>query len=115
MTDIPFTDWYSMSDKTLTELIGTFIKHHRLEQNKTQDEVAGEAGISRSTLSQLERGKAVTLATLIQVLRILDQLQLMKIFKLNESISPLALARLEKEKRQRAGGNKHKNSEKTNW
>ena len=42
--------------------VGAFIKHHRLDQNKTQDVLANEAGISRSTLRLLERGETVTLA-----------------------------------------------------
>ena len=91
-----------MSDKALAEQIGTFIKHHRIEQNKTQDTVAKDAGISRSTLSLLERGETVTLATLIQVLRVLDQLQLMEAFVVQQSISPLALAKMEMNKRKRA-------------
>lgn len=48
-----------MSDKAIAEYIGTFVKHQRLEQNKTQDELASAAGISRSTLSLLERGETV--------------------------------------------------------
>jgi len=115
MTDISFTQWPSMSDKALMEHIGSFIKHHRMEQDKTQDELAKAAGISRSTLSLLERGETVTVATLIQVLRVLDQLQLMQAFVIEESISPLALAKLQKEKRQRASGKKENKSKQSNW
>ena len=65
MNDLPYTNWASMSDKALAEQIGTFVKHHRLELNKTQDILAHAAGISRSTLSLLERGETVTMATFI--------------------------------------------------
>ena len=106
MTDLSYTNWDSMSDKALAEHIGVFINHHRLDQNKTQDVLANAAGISRSTLSLLERGEAVTLATLIQTLRALDQLHVMEVFSVKQTISPLALAKIEKEKRQRARGNK---------
>lgn len=99
-------NWSSMSDKALADHIGAFIRYHRLDQNKTQDDLAAAAGISRSTLSLLERGETVTLATLIQVLRVLDQLEVMSTFNVNESLSPLALAKLQKEKRQRASGKK---------
>lgn len=34
MTDKSFKDWASMSDKALAEYIGTFVRHHRMEQNK---------------------------------------------------------------------------------
>jgi len=93
-----------MSDQALAGHIGAFVRHHRLEQNRTQDALAHAAGISRSTLSLLERGQTVTLATLIQVLRVLDQLQVMDAFVVQQYISPLVLARMQKEKRQRARG-----------
>jgi transcriptional regulator with XRE-family HTH domain len=106
MTDLSYTNWDSMSDKALSEHIGIFINHHRLDQNKTQDVLANAAGISRSTLSLLERGETVTLATLIQTLRALDQLHVMEVFSVKQTVSPLALAKIEKEKRQRARRNK---------
>ena len=89
-----------------------------MEQNITQDELSAAAGISRSTLSLLERGETVTLSTLIQVLRILDQLQILSAFEVRKSISPLALAKFQREKRQRARGKSKKQGEKrqeTNW
>jgi transcriptional regulator with XRE-family HTH domain len=107
MTDISYKEWASMNDKALTEQIGSFVKHHRMEQDKTQEELASAAGISRSTLSLLERGGTVTVTTLIRVLRILDQLNVMNAFEVRENISPLALARLQKEKRQRAGSRRN--------
>ena len=102
MNESSYKIWASMSDKALIEQIGAFIKQHRLRQNRTQNEVAEEAGISRSTLSLLERGETVTLLTLIQVLRVLDQLHIMNAFRVEERVSPIALAKLEKEKRKRA-------------
>jgi len=104
-----------MSDKALAEHIGAFVKHHRLEQNKTQDVLAHAAGISRSTLSLLERGETVTLATLIQVLRVLDQLHVMEAFVVQKTVSPLALAKIEQGKRKRARGKKNKDTEKNDW
>lgn len=91
-----------MTDKALSKLIGKFVKHHRLQQNKTQNVIATEAGISRSTLSLLERGEKVNLSTLIQVLRILDLLDLMEVFEVNETISPIAYAKLKKKQRKKA-------------
>lgn len=117
MTDISFTEWYSMSDKALSEYIAAFVRHHRMEQNKTQDELASAAGISRSTLSLLERGETVTVITLIQVLRVLDQLQVLSAFEVKETLSPLALAKLQKEKRQRAraSSKKSKHGKDSDW
>ena len=104
MTDQSYKNWNSMSDNAIVKQIGAFVKHHRMEQNKTQDVLANAAGISRSTLSLLERGETVTLATLIQVLRVLDVLHIMDAFEVQQAISPLALAKIEKDKRKRASG-----------
>jgi transcriptional regulator with XRE-family HTH domain len=90
-----------MSDGALAKNIGNFVKHHRMEQNQSQDSLSKSAGISRSTLSLLERGETVTLATLIRVLRVLEQLHIMDSFWVTQTLSPLALAKLEKSKRRR--------------
>ena len=115
MTENSYKNWIAMSDKVLMKHIGNFVKHHRLEQNKTQDTLATEAGISRSTLSLLERGESVTLLTLIQVLRMLDQLQVMDAFRIEKQISPILLARMEQEKRQRVREKKKNNHPESDW
>jgi len=115
MNDISFTNWNTMSDKALSQHIGAFIKHHRMVSNITQDALAKDAGISRSTLSLLERGETVTLATLIQVLRVLDQLNVMEVFTVKQTISPLALAKIEKRKRKRASGITNEVENTSNW
>jgi len=102
MSDMSYTTWSSMTDRGLCRTIGTYIKHHRLDQNKTQDALSSAAGISRSTLSLLERGEPVTLDTLIQVLRALDILNIMDVFKIEQRLSPMMLAEMEQNKRQRA-------------
>lgn len=115
MTENSFKMWYSMSDQALSSQIGAFIRYHRLEQNKTQDVLSHEAGISRSTLSLLERGETVTLATLIQVLRVLDQLHVMEVFEIPRRISPLALAEAEQKLRKRARGAGSQKKDQSDW
>lgn len=115
MNDSSYKNWASMSDKALIEQIGVFIKHHRLRQNKTQGRVAEEAGISRSTLSLLERGETVTILTLIQILRVLDQLHVLDAFRIEEKVSPMALAKSEKEKRKRAGRQGRQDKKLSEW
>jgi transcriptional regulator with XRE-family HTH domain len=109
------TNWNSMSDKALNTTIGAFIKQHRLNQNKSQEDVAKAANISRSTLSLLERGKTVTLTTFLQVLRVLDLLYVMETFQTRTQISPIKLANLEREKRKRASNKKDINDNKSDW
>ncbi len=102
MNDLSYNEWNSLSDTALSKVIGNYIKHHRLRQNKSQSEIATSAGLSRSTLSLLERGEVVTLASLIQILRALDLLQVMDIFNIQDQISPIALAKIDRQKRRRA-------------
>ena len=102
MSEKSYNTWDSMNDIALIEVIGRFIQSNRLNQNKSQSEVAKAANISRSTLSLLERGEKVSLSTLIQVLRILNLLHIMDVFKTSDEISPIEYAKLQKNKRQRA-------------
>ena len=115
MSDISFNNWNSMSDNTLMKVIGKFVQHHRLSQNKSQHNVAEDAHISRSTLSLLERGEKVALSSLIQVLRVLDLLYIMDIFNIKEEISPIAYAKLQKKKRQRARDKGKKSNDDIGW
>ena len=103
MIDNSVNNWYSKSDKAISVEIGAFLKHNRLQQNKSQDSLARDAGISRSTLSLLERGEVVTFATFLQVLRVLDLLYVLDAFTIQETISPIALAKIEKNKKKRVG------------
>jgi len=107
MTELSYKiNWNAMSDRALSNTIGAFIKQHRLNQNKSQKEIAEAANISRSTLSLLENGNTVTIATFLQVLRVLDLLYVMDNFKIDTQISPIALAKLARKKRKRASSKK---------
>jgi transcriptional regulator with XRE-family HTH domain len=98
--------WHAMSDPAMLEQLGEFVKQTRLQQNKTQQKVATAAGINRSTMVQIEKGGGGTLLTLIQILRALEQLQIFEHFEIKQQFSPLQLAKLEQNKRQRASTTK---------
>lgn len=115
MNGISYINWAAQSDQNLAELLGAFVKHHRLEQNKTQEEAAALAGISRSTLSQLERGETVTLATLFRVLRILNQLEVLQAFVVLPEVSPLQVAKAQYQKKKRARGGKTEEPPQADW
>lgn len=96
------TEWVSMTDIAIIKAIGAYIKHRRLEQNKTQAQIAKDAGINRWTLSQIENGEPITLATFIRILRVLDLLHLLEIFTIKEKISPIEYAKLKEKSKKRA-------------
>ena len=108
-------EWTAMSDKAIIAAIGEYLKQQRLAKNKTQAQIAVDAGINRWTLSNLENGKAVTLASLIQILRALDLLKILDIFRFEKQISPLELAKAEKQKRQRVRNVNSNNKIKSEW
>lgn len=96
----------AMSDNAILETISAFIKHHRLDQNKTQTQLAAEAGINRSTLVEFEKGQRANMITFIQLLRALNLLQVLKQFEVQQQLSPIQLAELEQSKRKRASKTK---------
>jgi transcriptional regulator with XRE-family HTH domain len=101
------TNWIAMNDAAIVDAIGLFVKQKRLHANKTQAQLAKEAGLNAWTVSQLENGESVTLSTLIQLLRALDSLYVLDSFGVKEEISPILYAKMQKNKRQRAS-NKNK-------
>jgi transcriptional regulator with XRE-family HTH domain len=99
------------------EAIGAFIRHHRLEQNKTQEQLATEAGVNRYTINKIENGGSVTLTVLIQILRVLNLLYVLDVFEVKEQVSPIAYAKLKEKKRKRAssGNTKPNKEEELGW
>lgn len=108
-------NWNSMNDKSIIETIGNYLKQQRLNQNKTQAQIAEHAGVNRWTISQIENGEAISLTSLIQILRALDVLNILDIFKIETQISPLELAKLEKQKRQRARNKNSNTQNESEW
>jgi len=98
--------WHSLSDPAILELLGKYIQEIRLQQNKTQLQVATAAGINRSTVVQIENGGKGSMISYVQILRALEQLQIFEHFEVKQQISPLQLAKLEQNKRQRASAKK---------
>jgi transcriptional regulator with XRE-family HTH domain len=114
--DISNTIVHAESDKALMAKIGNFIRQQRLQQNKTQSQLAFDSNINRSTLVDLEQGKRANLITLIQVLRVLHQLHFFNQFEIKQQISPIQLAELEQAKRKRASkAPSVKNPPKSDW
>jgi transcriptional regulator with XRE-family HTH domain len=110
-------NWYSMSDPAIVIELGNVLKLIRLQQNLTQEQLAGKAGLSRSAISELENGKTATsLITVVQVLRALQQLHLFDNWKVAGQISPLQMAKLTGKERLRASGTAiKKNKKESEW
>ena len=107
-----------MSDRAVLREIGRRLKRKRLDKNLTQQTLADMAGLSRTTISDLERGAPAGLLTIIQILRVLGGLEELDAFLPDPGLSPLQLARLKGRQRQRASRqpqDKDKDREESDW
>jgi transcriptional regulator with XRE-family HTH domain len=102
-------NWYAMSDSAIVTEIGSLIKQIRLQKNITQQQLADRVGLYRSTISEMENGRASSLLSFIVVLRGLEKLEMLNFLSDVPVISPLKLARKEKLVRKRASVVKNKN------
>ena len=94
-------DWVQMSDVAIVKQIGSYIRHVRSQQNKTQAQLAEMAGLNRWTISQIENGESITITSLIQILRALDSLYALNEFEVSDEISPLEYAKLKRQQKKR--------------
>lgn len=116
MSEISYNSWNANSDKAFMVIMGEFIRQSRLQQNKTQTQLAKEAGIARSTLSLVEKGDSTLLIVYIQLLRALNLLYMLKEFEVKPQFSPLQLAKLQSSQRIRASKTVKKvNKRKSDW
>ena len=102
---------YALTDNMILEKIGENIKRMRLENNISQKELAGSAGVAISSIAALERGENISLKTLVPILRALNSLHMLSDFLKEPEISPIAYAKqLDGQKsRKRASATKNTN------
>jgi len=93
---------YGKSNPAILREIAMRLKRRRLNINMSQQELADRAGISRNTVSYIERGESFGVLTLIQILRALNALDGIDSFLPDPGISPLQLARMKGQERRRA-------------
>jgi transcriptional regulator with XRE-family HTH domain len=83
------------TDEAISVELGTRIARARLARNRTQEQLATEAGIGTATLERLEAGRPSNLSTLIRVLRVLDLLDVLdRLVPEGEGPSPIELLAL---------------------
>ena len=100
----------STTATALAETIGERLKQARLNLNLTQSEVAEIAGVSRKTVLNAEKGK-VQLTNLMAIMMALELTDQIDLFLPEQPISPLQLAKLHSNKRQRASGKRSDSSQ----
>lgn len=98
--------WDQLSDPLIVKKIGEGIKQLRLNKNMSQAQIAQLSGLDRTTISRMESGRAATMLTMVQVLRVLDELPLLDAFIREPEISPLQLLQIQEKYRKRASKRK---------
>src|SRR5436853_4403023 len=82
--------------------LGRRLRQYRLQQNLPIADVARNAGLSATTVINLENGGNPRLESMVRVLRVLGRLEALDAFLPVPEISPIQLARLRGHPRQRA-------------
>ncbi len=89
-------DLYALTNDAIMRQIGSKIKELRIEKSVKQAELADASGVSVFTISSVENGKTTSLLTIVQLLRALEHLDYLNSFFQEETISPIAYAKLMK-------------------
>lgn len=87
--------------KALADL-GDRLARHRLTRNRTQSQLAKEAGVSTSTVVRLENGESTQLTNLVRVLRALGLLGNIEILVPAPLASPVEALKAKSRERRRA-------------
>ncbi len=91
-----------LTDETVLLELGGRLAQRRLDLQLTQAVVAEQAGISKRTLERVESGASVQLASLIRLLRVLDDLSGLDQLLPEAGPGPMDLLRRKGKPRQRA-------------
>ena len=100
----------TMSPHAIAEELGNRLRRTRLRANLTQSEVASLSGLSRRTVLNAEKGK-VQLENLVAMLASMDMVEHLDMFLPGQEISPIQLAKLKGQQRQRASRSKKKKTQ----
>lgn len=77
-----------MSDVAILDKIGSHLKASRLKQNITQQSLAETAGISLTSLKNIEKGEIRSFDSLLRVLRTLGKLDVLLPLVEEQQMSP---------------------------
>ncbi len=90
------------SDATVLAELGNRLSRTRLEQNVSQERLAADAGVSKSTVERIETGREVKLSSFVRILRALGRLEILDQLLPEPLPSPIERAKLQGRRRQRA-------------
>lgn len=86
---------YFMTNEALLQYVGKQMRQMRINAQLSQQQLADRAGVSRSTITQVENGKGIKLEPMVAMLRVLNKLEILNSFETQAMASPLLLAKKE--------------------
>ncbi len=100
----------NMSPLAIAAELGNRLKQARLRADLTQAEVAFRSGLNRRTILNAEKGK-VQLENLVAIMASIGMAEQLDMFLPVQDISPIQLAKLRGQQRQRASGSKNRKTQ----
>jgi transcriptional regulator with XRE-family HTH domain len=100
-----------MTDEAVLSELGARLERTRLERDRSQRELAAEAGVERKAIQRMEGGEPVRIISFVRVLRALDLLDALDRLVPEPGPSPIELLKLQGRRRQRASGARRKHSQ----
>lgn len=91
-----------MTDAAVRAELGARLERMRLDRNLSQQQLAGEAGVSRHTVLRIEGGHSVTLTAFLRVLRALELLDALELLVPEPVPSPIEALERQGRRRRRA-------------
>lgn len=105
-----------LTDQSILEELGTRLANTRLERNMTQAALADQSGVSKRTVERLESGVVATqLSGFLRVCRVLGLLDQLDALIPETTTSPMEQLKRQRQKRQRASGNKTTPAKPVTW
>ena len=104
-----------MTDKGVLAEIGRRIRQKRLNKNMTHNELVEQTGLSRATISKIEKGDSASFLNIVMILRALDAIDQLDLFLPSTLVDPAAIAKFEGHKRQRASKKKAETDTQWEW
>lgn len=106
----------TLSDEAVLVEIGQRLEQVRIERGLTQAELAEQAGISKRTIERIEAGAvAAQLTQLVRICRVLGILERWDALVPEPVMSPMALLKLQKKRRQRVTKRKTSDTSPQQW
>jgi transcriptional regulator with XRE-family HTH domain len=92
------------ADAAVLAALGERLERRRLERNRSQSELAREAGVSKRTVERIEAGESTQLSNLVRILRALGLLERLELLVPASLPSPIDQLKLRRRQRRRATG-----------